>query len=608
MNAPDVLDLPQQWNTFLRLISVRLQTILIFASVVFSIIFIGTLFQTRQYRGTATVLIDIESPNLLSVSTSKDEAIVGENNYMAYADYYQTQVEIITSRAVAKRVFDNLKLGEKKNFRRAKDPLDKLLRKMKVKSVKLTRLAKINVLDPDPQMAARLANEFAMVFVEENLSKTTSDETLTLMKNEYLKLQSKEAELSKRYKAQFPAMVRIHQQMDQLAKALEEETKRQLHYERRQAEATSLSDTHAQSLIERIHENSMVGGLRPNNIRVVDFAEVPVRPAKPNLRLNFFLALFLGLLGGIGTAVGQELLDSSVKNPEDIERDGRFTLLGYVPQIDGLSESSGADLRERYQYSLIQPHSQAAEAYRTLRTSFMYAASQDKAHIVVMTSPGVGEGKTTTSTNLAISLTQVGLKVLLVDADLRRPRVHQAFEMSQAPGLSEFLVGRASFESITQPTEIPGLWVVTSGACPPNPSELLSSPPMADFLKRAAEKFERILLDTPPVIPVTDAAILAGMTGAVIAVVQSGKTPRQALHRLNAVCQEAHAKILGIILNNVPFRASSTYYGYSSYGDHGYGYSGPVKEKDQKPHSSRTRSAKGKGESRRSPSREHEKE
>ncbi len=572
MSELESLNLPMQWEQFLRVLRTRMHTILIFTGVTFFVVVVGTALQKRLYRGSATVLIDMETPNLLSVSTSRDEATVGENNYLAYADYYQTQVEIITSRAVAKRVFENLRLGEHKRYKRAKDPLEVLLKQIKVKPVKLTRLAKINVLDPNPEQAARIANEFAMIFVEENLDKTTADESLTLMKNEYLKLQSKEAELSKRYKTRFPAMVRLRQQMSQLAQALEEETKRQLHYERHLAEGNDLaSKASTKTLVERIHESSLVGGLKPNNIRVIDFSEVPKKLARPNVKLNLVLALILGLLGSSAMAIAQDLLDSSLKNPEDIEQDGRFTLLGYVPQIEGLSEQSGISLRERYQYSMIQPHSQAAEAYRTLRTSLLYSAPQEKAQAVVMTSPGTGEGKTTTSSNLAISLTQLGLKVLLVDADLRRPRLHEAFQLEQSPGLSEFLVGRATFENVTRPTEVPGLWVVTSGACPPNPAELLAAPLMSAFLKKACEKFERVLLDSPPVIPVADAAILAGMTGAVIAVAQSWKTPRQALDRLNDVCRKAQTKLLGVILNNVPGRASSTYYGYSSYG---YGYGG----------------------------------
>jgi capsular exopolysaccharide synthesis family protein len=183
-----------------------------------------------------------------------------------------------------------------------------------------------------------------------------------------------------------------------------------------------------------------------------------------------------------------------------------------------------------------------------------------------VTSPGSQEGKTTTTTNLGIALAQIGLKILLVDADLRKPRLHEVFQISQKPGLSEYLIGKASFEKIIQATEIPGVWVVTSGTLPKNPAELLGLPAMQQFIKHATEKFDRVLLDAPPVIPVTDAVVLSALTGNVLAIASSGKTPRQALYRLMSVVQDVHAKVLGVILNNVPTHNITAYgYGYGVY-------------------------------------------
>jgi len=512
------------------------------------------------------VLIDMETPNVLAVSTLRDDSTLSQANYLTYADYYRTQLEVITNRTIAERVFQTLKLNEQTRYLSAPDPIAALLEQVKVEPVKATRLAKIHVEDRNPQQAARIANEFALALVEENLAKTTTSEALTLMKNEYLKLQSKEAELSERYKAKHPAMSRVRQEMERLAQAIEQEMKRELHYERRHAEGASLTtEDLRKSLLERLKENAMMGSLRPNNIRVQDFAEAPVKPAKPNKVLNLLLGLFLGLLGGIGVAVVQELLDSSLKVPEDVEQDKRLVLLGYVPRIDGLPLKSRDKAHARYQCVQVDPHSPVSEAYRVLRTSLLYAAPQGSARALVVTSPGAEEGKTTTVSNLGIVLAQSGLKALLVDADLRKGRMHEVFQLKRSPGLSEFLVGQASFEVIVQPTGIDGLSVITSGSSPPNPAELIGSARMREFLQQATTRFDRVLLDTPPVIVVTDATILAAMTEAVVAIAQSGKTPRQALHRLMALCQEVRAKVLGVVLNNVPTRDAPMYYRYAAY-------------------------------------------
>lgn len=566
MAEPLTSDFSQQWRDFTRFLRRRLWTILTFLTITALVVAAGTWMQTPVYQATATVLIDMETANVLSVSTIRDDSTFGQSNYQTYADYYRTQLEILTSRSIAERVFANLKLQELPPYASAQDPVAILMGQVTAEPVKQTRLAKLHAEDPTPQQAARLANEFAAVFAEENLAKTMSAEAMTLMKNEYLKLQSKEAELSRRYQAKHPAMIRVRQEMEQLAQTTAQEMKRQLHYERRQVEGGSpTAEAMPKSLLERLKESSVMGSLRPNNIRVQDLAQAPTTPSKPNKVLNLLLGLFLGLLGGIGMGALQELLDSSLKVPEDVEQDGRLVLLGYVPRMDGFHAKAKNKLQQRYQCVQLGPHSPAAEAYRALRTSLLYAAPHGNARAVVVTSPGAEEGKTTTVTNLGIALAQSGLKVLLVDADLRKGRLHNVFQLKCSPGLTEFLVGQASFETTVQPTGIAGLSVIASGVAPPNPAELLGSSQMRDFLKQATTAFDRVLLDSPPVIAVTDAAILAGMTETVVAVAQSGKTPRQAIHRLTAICQEVRAKVLGIVLNNVPKLDAPAYYRYSAY-------------------------------------------
>jgi capsular exopolysaccharide synthesis family protein len=553
----------------LGLLKRRVWTVLTFFTVTLLVVLVGTAVQPATYRTTATVLIDMEAPNVLTVSASRDDSTVGQTNYLTYADYYRTQLEIIKSRRIAQRVLLNLGLDERAPYAEAKDPVEVLLDQVTVEPVKQTRLVKLHVQDSSPTQAAKIANEFAIVFVEENLARTALSESLTLMKNEYLKLQSKEAELSKRYKPMFPVLIRLRQQMKELASAIEKELEKQLSDQRLQDAGGEPGET--KTVLERLQESSMIGGLRPNNIRLQDLAQVPRKRASPTWRLNLVLGLLIGFLGGIGAAVAEEFPNGTVRVPKDIEQDNRFVLLGYVPRMDAVRKGKEGTngKKEGYREMQLRPQSLAAESYRAIRTNLLYAVPQNGSRVVAVTSPGSEEGKTTTIANLAISLAQTGASVLLVDADLRKPHLHSILGLAACPGLSEFLVGRADYEDVTRPTEVPNLSLVAAGTRPPNPAELLGQRKMKEFFKRAAENFEWILVDTPPAIPITDAVILAGLTGTVIAVCQSGKTPREALNRTVLMCKDSHAKVLGVILNNVA-KVDLPIYGYGP----GYYYYG----------------------------------
>ncbi len=568
MEESQGFNLYDQWRFFLRLLAARRWTILTFLSITFLVVVIGTSLQTPIYVSTATVLIDTELPSVLTVSTSRDDTTLGQSNYFTYADYYRTQLEVIKSRRIARKVFENLKLGSDERYTKQKDPIGSLLDQLSVDPVKQTRLVKIRISDADPRQAARIANEFAFVFVAENLTKAAANESLTLMKNEYVKLQSKQAELSKRYKAKFPAMVRVREQMTQISTAIEKELARQMgeeHTENTLPQGPSSDDRlTAGTLLRELQGNSMMGGLRPNNIRVQDMAQVPLKRSKPRVGLNLFLGLLLGILGGIAAAVIEELLDSTIKVPKDLERDKRFTSLGHVPRITFPVEPGQIppplDPHQICRHMHLKTNSEAAEGYRVIRTNLIYAAPENDARTLLFTSPGSGEGKSTTVCNLGIAFSQLGLKVLIIDADLRNPSIHTGFGIPQSPGLSEYLVGRNSFQEVVHHVGILDLCIVPGGALPPNPAELLSLPKMRDFLKEAEQKFDRVILDTPPIVPVTDATLLAAFVKSIVAVAQSGTTPWQALEQLYSNCQSVRGKLLGVILNNV------TGYDVPSYG------------------------------------------
>ena len=540
------------WFNFARAVRKRRWTVQTVLVVTVVIVVVGTWLQTPIYRATATVLVDMETPSVLSVSTSRDESTVAQTNYMTYSDYYRTQMEIATSRSMAEKVFHTLRLENRPEYKEKPDPIRVLLERVKVEPIKQTRLLRIHVEDEDPQSAARIANEFATSLSLENLNRTSAAEYLTLKKNEYLKLQAKEMELSKRYKNQHPTMVRLHKEMEQLAGMIEKEAQRQLNPGPGDAEA--------------LQDHPAAGSLRPNNIRVQDFAQPPVKPARPNRLLNLFLGVWFGALGGVGIAMAQEQLDTSLRGPEDVERDGSLVLLGHVPHIEAAKGSPSAEFQAHWAFAQTEGFSPAAEAYRAIRTKLLYALPPERGRAMVFTSPGPEEGKTTTVSNLSVAIARSGEKILIVDADLRKGRLHSVFSAKRAPGLSEFLTGQASLEQVIQKTEVEGLFVVSCGVYPPYPAELVGSAQMSKFLDLTASKYDRVFIDSPPVLAVTDAAVIAAKVKTVIAIAQSGKTPRQALLRLSGICRDVQAKLVGVILNNVPVWGAPYHYRYSSYG------------------------------------------
>ncbi len=540
------LDLSRELHTFLRLLNYRKLTVIVVAFVIFLMVAVGTFLQTPVYRATATITIDMETASLLAIYTSRDDATMAQTNYLTYADYYRTQIEILKSRRIAEIVYANLNLSKKPQYSKAEDPIKKLMSQFDIEPVKQTRLVLVRVNDKNPKRAEQIANEAARVFVNENLRRTTRSETLNLMKNEYLSLQSKEAELSKRYKPKFPARLRVHNQMEQLALAIKGEN---IPREGQSSASVSVIDTAAN-----------VQSIRPNNIWVQTPAHVPLKPIKPNKVINLWLGLLFGIVAGIAVAAFEEFLDGTIKSSGDITDFYQNPFLGHIPEIQD-AESSSAAAKLRYQLMHTDSQSEIAESYRTIRTNLLCIPQTAEKTALLISSPGSSEGKTTTTCNLAIALAHTGVSVLVVDADLRKPNIYKAFELPQTPGLSEFLSGKASFQNIINTTAVDGLSVVTSGAIPKNPAELLGSLKMREFHKLAVDRFDYVLIDTAPMIPVTDATILAAMTQKVLAVAQSGKTPRAAFKQIMSICDSMKVNVVGIILNKVP-RVDVTGYGY----------------------------------------------
>lgn len=330
----------------------------------------------------------------------------------------------------------------------------------------------------------------------------------------------------------------------------------------------------------RIKEAGQIG-----NVRIIDQAVAPDSPIKPKKKLNVLLGALFGLLLGGGLVLVLESLDTSLRSIEEIENQG-LSVLGHIPKIRRTkkikkSEKEQSQIQDKevgkVASNLIThfaPKSPVSEAYRTFRTNIQFTNLDSPPQTILVTSPGPGEGKSTTVANLAITFSQMGTKTLLLDTDFRRPILHSVFGLEKEIGITNYLVGKAPLEMVIKKTQIPNLDIVTCGVIPPNPSELLASEKMKGFLEQLKAEYQMILFDSPPVIAVTDAAVLSLLLDGVVLVAGARQTSREALARAKTLLENVKAKILGVVLNKV--EAKSTYGSYYYY--YYYHYYGDRKE------------------------------
>jgi succinoglycan biosynthesis transport protein ExoP len=372
------------------------------------------------------------------------------------------------------------------------------------------------------------------------------------------------------------------------------------------------------SLLRRESETGVearLKGLRTSNIRVVDRARVPVRPSSPNKKRNLILALLLGLGGGVGLAFLFDLLDNSVKTSEDVERYGGLPTLGVVPKfsLEGTNKAYAYSRRLKSRseppqleaapstgaassglpaasspapkpfFAAVEkagspgsielvphyfPNSRLAESYRSIRTALLLSSADRPVKSIAFTSALPGEGKTVSVANLAITLAQSGKTVLVVDADLRRPRQHRLFKVKNTFGLTTYLTDTLTLKDIVKSTEIPSLFLVNAGPIPPNPAELLGSEKMARFIRMMDEECDFVLFDLPPMLEISDALVLGAKVDGVVLVIWGDRTSREALRKAREKLDLLKVRTLGVIINNVDVPQ----YGYHYYKDYHPGY------------------------------------
>lgn len=411
-------------------------------------------------------------------------------------------------------------------------------------------------------------------------------------RNRLAQLEGERARLSSRYGPNHPEMQKLQTQIDNANRQIRVEAGKaieQLRSEYQAAVAQERSLTHSleeqktaamdldkksatysvlerqaesdrkvyESLLQQQKELSVVSNSRANNVQVMDRAEVPGGPFTPNPRRDWMMALLVGVGLAVGLAFGVEYLDDTVKTPDDVTRRLKLPLLGIVPAVRG----------DRVPLLTGKVPHDFGEAFRSLRTSLVFTSGGGSTRVIAVTSSQPLEGKTTTACNLAAALALGGSRVLLIDADMRRPGLHRAMGLQNAIGLSHLLVGQTRVRDAVQRTSEPNLFVISAGRTPPNPSELLSSDRMKGFIANlVAGPFDWVIIDTPPVLAVTDAVIIAQAVSGLVFVIGAEMTRRVHAERALETLRASRPHLVGAVLNRVDFDGNkyyySRYYGY----------------------------------------------
>ncbi|MEF9427067.1 MAG: polysaccharide biosynthesis tyrosine autokinase, partial [Candidatus Mariimomonas ferrooxydans] len=619
------------------------------------------------YKSTATIMIEPKSPKVLSVKEVTPMGAFRERGGGGgqARQYYETQYKLIKSKLLMERVADSLgpKYGDnpakKRNsilikgkmllkmlMEKAADSIGleygnktnkdsdtsdkkrktirKLLKAIGVKPIEDTLLAKISARDPDPEMAANIANTVTDEYIKQNIernSRTASNAAEWLSKKieeqreklkdaelklaryrekhtintlpetlgqradesvraEYARLQGQLANQSQRYTDEHPKIIELKAQINSLRDkihGLEGIGKSDITMEYRVLERDVQTNKHMyDTLLSRFKEIDLSATLNIGNVSIVDRAEPRLKPVKPNISKNMGIAIILGFFAGIGLGFFVDYLDRTIKSPQDIKNILESHFLGSIPEIKGEDEI----MKDKIVH--LQTKSPISEAYRDIRTEILFLMTKDtkgSSSAILITSAEPRAGKTMTTINLAIALSQKGSKVLVVDTDLRKPQIHKIFNSDMKSGLSEFLLRNISLDSIIKDTEIENLKIVTSGRIPANPAEIISSAKMVQFIREAKQKFDFVLFDSPPVVSVTDAVILADMVDASIQVVRSAKANIPVTLRAKEKLVNTGAKVLGVILNDLKSHYDDySYHRYYQY----YGEESETKSKKNK--------------------------
>ncbi|MBI5190992.1 MAG: polysaccharide biosynthesis tyrosine autokinase [Nitrospirae bacterium] len=313
------------------------------------------------------------------------------------------------------------------------------------------------------------------------------------------------------------------------------------------------------TVLKKFQESNLMGNMSMTNVQFLDKAVVPANPYKPKKAVNIAFGLVLGAFSGIFFAFMIEFVDNTFKSPEEVETYLGLPFLGVVPTSDVLQDKK----RENQLVAVANPKSPLAESFRSIRSSILLATGDTTPKVIQICSALHSEGKSTTSSNLAAIMALAGEKVVLIDGDMRKPRLHRVMKTSNGTGLSSLLTRQTDLDSVIKPTGVANLDFISSGPVSPNPGELLGSKTMVETVAALRDRYDRVIIDCPPYLGIADSSLLTPITDGLILVVRSGKTARDMVQKAVKSMIAINAKTLGVVLNDLSTRSAGYYYYYN---------------------------------------------
>lgn len=524
------------------------------------------LLMRPAYKATALMMINQEDAGKIDSSPY--------GSFASEEDYYRTQYQLLQSRSLLSKVYTKMKLGQVEEFANP-NGLKKLEKSLDVAPITRSRLVNVSATAYDPSLAADIVNTLTDTFVADNVSnrvfmgqdviaalesterssaeqellnsmpQVVNSDFIKTLKQQASKLAADRARLLAKYTTNHPDVISVQNQLDAVNGQINTETRR---------------------LVQSI-KIELSGQFSGNNIRVIDPAVTPEKPVRPRKLMNLAIGLLGGGLLGLMLVFVLEFLDQSVKSSEDLEEKLGLPFLGFVP-YEKLKK------KEREYATLLKDgNSLVAENVRNVRTMLDFSLAGEHNAPILITSSLQGEGKSHLSSNLLVALAQTGKKVLLVDGDLRRARVHRVFKLSTEKGLSNIWDAdpqKADYAANIQPVkDVPNLFVMTSGQRPPNPAELLNTPKLADFIAWATQHYDQVVVDCPAIMPVSDTLLWGKYIPRAVFVIKYGQTNAKLAQLALDKLKKAGIKVLGAVIGH--YRPEGLSYGkYGYYKNYSY--------------------------------------
>ena len=524
------------------------------------------LLMRPAYKATALMMINQEDAGKIDATPY--------GSFASEEDYYRTQYQLLQSRSLLSKVYTKMKLGQVEEFANP-NGLKKLEKSLDVAPITRSRLVNVSATAYDPSLAADIVNTLTDTFVADNVSnrvfmgqdviaalesterssaeqellnsmpQVVNSDFIKTLKQQASKLAADRARLLAKYTTNHPDVISVQNQLDAVNGQINTETRR---------------------LVQSI-KIELSGQFSGNNIRVIDPAVTPERPVRPRKLMNLAIGLLGGGLLGLMLVFVLEFLDQSVKSSEDLEEKLGLPFLGFVPY-----EKLKKKERE-YATLLKEGNSLVAENVRNVRTMLDFSLAGEHNAPILITSSLQGEGKSYLSSNLLVALAQTGKKVLLVDGDLRRARVHRVFKLSTEKGLSNIWDAdpkKADYAANIQAVkDVPNLFVMTSGQRPPNPAELLNTPKLADFIAWATQHYDQVVVDCPAIMPVSDTLLWGKYIPRAVFVIKYGQTNAKLAQLALDKLKKAGIKVLGAVIGH--YRPEGLSYGkYGYYKNYSY--------------------------------------